>query len=246
MSDYESDDSDLKRAIALSLQEVDSLDINGKPDLDFINLVSDDDDLDKPVVAKSKPAGHEHGNARPLRGIRDAEHNLHQAKGLSPTQDSHTNLTNNNGTFSKAPSNSSRLPLSDTGHSYEDSNGSSSKKKTDIDQTKIKQPGVLRELASKRELPESTPDQLENAPQHPSGLSSILGLDRKKMEEERLARIKKRKAESISPAPLNRRDGEIQQQAAFLVTDDKDGYCRAGKKAMVRHHPGHTSKFLIE
>jgi hypothetical protein len=62
------------------------------------------------------------------------------------------------------------------------------------------------------------------------GLSAIAGADRKRMEEERLARARKRKAVSISPPPLSRQAAQSQQSSLSSTSAGvgKDG--RSAKK----------------
>jgi Ubiquitin interaction motif len=236
MSDNDSDDSDLRRAIALSLQEADSPSVIRKPDTRLINLISDDedDDFDKTVA---RPRSVKDGNTRPPRSIRG---NVNKTTDLNPTQGTHVKPADsergNDGTLSEGlRSYSGPSPLEPL-RTYREPHSGSSMESTDFGQAKNEKSGGCREPASKLKMPESSPSQVGNLSQPLYGLSSILGLDRKKMEEERITRARKRKAMSISPPPLNQMEVGAQQEAASLGTGDKDGVYRAAKRVTVRLH----------
>jgi hypothetical protein len=237
MSDNDSDDSDLRRAIALSLQEADSPSVIRKRDPELINLISDDedDDLDK-VVARPKSV--RDGNIRPPRGIRgDAnkviDSNPTQGTRIKPADDE----CGNDGTLNEGMHSYSELSSFDPLRTHNDPHRGSSIEGADIGQVTNKKPEGYREPAFKPEMSESSTGQVGKLSQPPPGLSSILGLNRKEMEEERIARAKKRKALSISPPPSNQREVGAQQEAATLRTGDEDGVYRAAKRVMVRLRP---------
>lgn len=87
-------------------------------------------------------------------------------------------------------------------------------KETTSDET-LGQAEVVEDIAIKTILNEQPPP----SPSQPSNAFSILGLDRKKLEQERLARIAKRKAEqAISPPPLSRE----RKAAKYTVVSTED------------------------
>ena len=153
MSDYDSSDNELNRAIALSLQDIKKAPV--------IDLLSDDEDdhLDDPSTNSRAPADRNHvesartSNGEPSNGRPD----LHLP--------GHTELGGGG-----ADSTTAQNPKSQAINTY----------------------GPL---------------------QTQYGLPGIAGTDRKKMEEERLARARKRKAVSISPPPLSRQAAGGQQSS---------------------------------
>lgn len=177
MSDIDSDDSDLRRAIALSLEEADSYSSRAKwkKDIELVNLISDDEEEDdNSDKARFQPA--RYGKVRSPGDIRDVDH-----------------------------------------------------------QSKFKEAGAFTE-------PESPPDRVGNSPQHTFGLSSVLGLDRKKMEEERLNRAKKRKASWPSSSSPGQQAGPVQQPDALLIGNNKDYDQSATKKVVPYSRSQHASQ----
>ncbi len=151
MSDYDSSDSELHRAIALSLQEIQRAPV--------IDLLSDDenDRLDVPSGRRRAPVESDRvglartSNRRPSEGTLDTGPPGHTNAGTAAVD------------------------------------------------------GATAQASASQ--PASTPGPLGTQP----GLSGIAGVERKRMEEERLARVRKRKAASISPPPLSRKAAVRQQ-----------------------------------
>jgi hypothetical protein len=144
MSDYDSSDSELDRAIALSLQDVKKAPV--------IDLLSDDEDDDLDVPRTNRRASAESNHVEAAR------------------------------TSNAEPSNV-RLDVHRSGH------------------TEAGRAGIHG--ATSQSLTSQATNTSEVS-QTQYGLLGIAGADRKKMEEERLARARKRKAVSISPPPLSR------------------------------------------
>jgi len=153
MSDYDSSDSELNRAIALSLQDVKKAPV--------INLLSDEEDDDLNVPSTNR---------------------------LALTESNHVESART----SAGESSNGRLDLHRSSH------------------TELSGGGV--DSAMERN-PKSQAINTSGPLQTQYGLQGIAGADRKKMEEERLARARKRKAVSISPPPLSRQAARGQQSS---------------------------------
>lgn len=166
MSDYDSSDSELNRAITLSLQDTSKSEV--------INLISDDEDDDLDTMRRG---GH--------------------FQQVGP------------------------------------SDGESSSNRPDFHRPGHLEVGGLGGSSAASQMPNSLTVNASIPFQTSYGLSGIAGMDRKKMEEERLERARKRKAASISPPPLARRAAQHTQSLLTSTSSEVDSDRHRAKKANV-------------
>jgi hypothetical protein len=203
--DESSEDEDLKRAIALSMEDPGLLPTSASGERVVIDLSSDEDtdDLDR-VVPKQKPSN------RTSRSI-TSEHPL----ASSSKAPSHSTSSSDNVTLSsKAHEDSTTVVKSLQITSSKNQTGQSATKKEDQHTEKVFKP--------------SKPGKGEPV------ITGLVGLDRKKMEEERLARATKRKAPP-SPSSIRRESApngsETPQSSSASLPDISDR--QPSKRAML-------------
>jgi hypothetical protein len=105
--------------------------------------------------------------------------------------------------------------------------------RADIRRPENKKPNILGSSQVKTHVSAIQPSEATDSsqPQSQHRLSGLLGLDRKRMEEERSARAQKRNASSISPPPLSRRPAAYPKHSESLSTVEEDDGQRARKRA---------------